>query len=201
MSKKKDDKKPRPVNYADLLRDWEQLPPTCVAEVVAGELYASPRPAGPHTLSAASLLAQLATRLMLERPRPGGWWIVGEPELHFDWDILVPDLAGWRRERLPDYPRGPFVEEAPDWVCEVLSPRTARLDLEEKLPVYGRAGCSHAWVIAPEAQRLEVFRWTEDRWRRIALHRNDEVVCCEPFPEVTLRLGTLWEPVGVSRYG
>jgi Uma2 family endonuclease len=131
---------------------------------------------------------------MVGRPRSGGWWIVGEPELHYDENIAVPDLAGWRRERMPVYPRGPFVELAPDWICEVLSPRTARLDWEEKLPLYGRMGCSSAWVLVPEAQRLEVLRHADGSWTRVGLFRGDDIVRAEPFPDVALRLETVWDP-------
>ncbi len=58
----------------------------------------------------------------------GGWILLDEPELHLGADILVPDLAGWRRERLPHVPDAPFLDLSPDWACEVLSARAQRLD-------------------------------------------------------------------------
>src|SRR5689334_25190870 len=122
-----------------------------------GELYASPRPAYPHARAAVVLVGKLGGAFDFG-DGPGGWWIYSEPELHFGDDVLVPDLAGWRRERMPRVPRTPAFTLAPDWLCEVLSPSTARLDRAAKLPVYAREGVKHVWLVDPEARMLEVFR-------------------------------------------
>ena len=121
----------RKATYQDLL----DVPDTLVAELVAGTLYTNSRPASPHALAAATLGMDIGSAFQRGRGGPGGWWIQLEPELHFDGDVLVPDLAGWRRERMPEMPRVAAFELAPDWVCEVLSPTTQRLDRAAKMPV------------------------------------------------------------------
>src|SRR5688572_33185759 len=108
----------RHASYEDVLA----APPEKVAEVVDGELYLNPRPAGPHTAAATALGEELGPPFKRGRGGPGGWIILFEPELHLGANILVPDLAGWRRERLPVITnRLPYFELAPDWACEVLS--------------------------------------------------------------------------------
>jgi Uma2 family endonuclease len=128
----------------------------------------------------------------LGRGGPGGWWIVDEPELHLGEDILVPDLAGWRRERMPGYPDVPFFTLAPDWVCEVVSPGTERLDRTRKLPSYARAGVGHAWLINPLARTLEVLRLEHGRWSLLATHADDDIAHAEPFEAMELDLLLLW---------
>ena len=114
----------REATYEDLL----SLPDDVLGQIVEGELHATPRPAIDHQRASSVLGIRLGDPFDLGGGGPGGWWIVDEPELHLDWNVLVPDLAGWRRERLPELPREAFFTLAPDWVCEVLSPSTARLD-------------------------------------------------------------------------
>jgi Uma2 family endonuclease len=180
----------RRATYQDLL----SVPDTKVAEIVHGLLITSPRPAGPHTLATAALMVQLGRPLMFGEEGPGGWWIVVEPELHLGSDILVPDLAGWRRERMQDYPLGPFVELAPDWVCEILSPSSQRLDRAEKIPIYAREGVMHAWLMDPEAKTLEVLRLEQGKWVLTSSHAGDEEVRAEPFHARLLRLRSIWRP-------
>jgi Uma2 family endonuclease len=179
--------KPR-ATYEDLLK----VPNDKVAEIVDGELYVSPRPAAPHALAASVLGVDLGGPFHLGRGGPGGWWIVYEPELHLGEDILVPDLAGWKRERMPEFPRTAFFTLAPDWVCEVLSPSTERLDRARKLGVYAREGVASAWLVNPEARTLEVCRRLEERWLLLATHASDARVRAEPFDAVELDLLPLW---------
>ena len=122
--------------YQDVL----DAPAHRVAEIVDGTLYTHPRPAMPRALASSSLGTDLSNPFQFGRGGPGGWWIIDEPELHLGEDILVPDLAGWRRERMSDYPDTAFVTLAPDWACEVLSASTRKLDLHGKRPVYAREG-------------------------------------------------------------
>ena len=126
------------------------------------------------------------------RGGPGGWWIVDEPELHLDGDVLVPDLAGWRQERMPDRPSGAFIDLTPDWICEILSPSTSRLDRIHKLPIYAREGVRHAWLVDPIARTLEVFRLEGGRWTLIGAHGDEPTVRAEPFDAVDLDLLALW---------
>jgi len=123
---------------------------------------------------------------------PGGWWIVDEPELHSDLNAFVPDLAGWRRERLPALPREEFFALAPDRVCEVLSPATARLDRLRKLAIYAREGVGHAWLVDPALETLEVSRRQGVAWLFVLTAGCDDVVRAEPFDAIELSLMGHW---------
>jgi Uma2 family endonuclease len=180
----------KPATYADL----EALPPNKVGELIAGELYASPRPAIPHAIASSHLGALLGGPFGLGRGGPGGWLILSEPELHFGEDVLVPDLAGWRRERVPpEALRAAAMTLAPDWLCEVLSPSTARLDRSRKLDVYAREGVRHVWLLDPLIRTLEVFRLEDRRYCLLGTHAGEATVRAEPFEALELQLGVLWE--------
>src|SRR5262249_37785384 len=120
------------------------------------------------------------------------WLILDEPELHLGADVLVPDLAGWRRERVAEVPDLAAFELPPDWICEVLSPSTSAHDRADKLPIYARAGTTHAWLIDPAPQTLEVLRRSDRQWTIIATYRGDAKVRAEPFDAIELDLSTLW---------
>src|SRR5262245_33234831 len=139
--------------YADLY----DVPDNFVAEMFDGDLYASPRPAAPHAHAASVLGSEITGPFHRGRNGPGGWVILHEPELHFGNDVLVPDLAGWRRERMPEVPDVPYFTLAPDWVCEVLSPSTETLDRRKKLRIYARENVAHVWLVDPLRQTLEVL--------------------------------------------
>ncbi len=178
--------------------DLERVPDTMVAEIVDGELFASPRPRPRHAVAASALGGDLNPPFQQGRGGPGGWWILGEPELHFGEDVLVPDLAGWTRQRMPSLPQEAFFALAPDWVCEVISPHNERHDRARKMPVYAREGVHHAWLVDPLARSLEVLRLEGGRWNLLATYRGNEVVRAEPFQAVEVDLLGLW---GESREG
>lgn len=173
--------------YDDLL----QVPDHLVAEIVDGELYTNPRPAFPHALAAGALFSYLHPAF--HRGHPGGWWIVFEPELHLGDDVLVPDLAGWRRERVPTKPTGPWTDIAPDWICEALSPGTLRLDRYKKLPIYARERVSFAWIIDANLQAFEAWRLENGRWSQFAQYTGNETVRVEPFDAIEINLADIWE--------
>ena len=173
-------------------RDVLNAPPHMVAEVVEGALHLQPRPASRHALAGSSLSGELVSPFQRGRGGPGGWWILYEPELHFGEDILVPDFAGWRRERMPDYPDTPYFTLAPDWVCEILSPSTRKLDLEGKRPIYAREGVGHLWFVDPAARTLEAFVLNEGAWTPAGRAQNDDPVSFPPFEAVTFCLDALW---------
>jgi Uma2 family endonuclease len=181
---------PRRATYADVLA----APPHVIAEVIDGVLYTQPRPATPHTLASSALGEELGPPFRRGRGGPGGWLLLDEPELHLgaEPDIVVPDLAGWRRERMPELPDAPYLTLAPDWACEVLSPRTQALDRTRKLPLYAREGVTHVWLIDPLAQTLEVYRLDGDTYRLVATHAGTATVRAEPFDAVELELAALW---------
>lgn len=179
---------PSPATYADL----EALPSNVVGEIVGGVLYASPRPASPHAVATSALGEELGPPFKRGRGGPGGWVILDEPELHFAADVLVPDLAGWRRERMPEIPVVAAFELAPDCACEVLSKSTAVLDRSEKLPVYAREGVKHVWLVDPILKTLEILRLDGATYRLIATHHDETKVRAEPFDAIELDLSVLW---------
>jgi Uma2 family endonuclease len=177
----------------DLYTRFRAVPEYKVAEIVRGALITHPRPAAKHANAASALGAELFGPFRRGIGGPGGWIILDEPELHLAGDVLVPDLAGWRRERMPEIPDVAAFELPPDWVCEVLSPATEAFDRSEKLPIYARHGVGHAWLADPIAKTLEVFRLTDSRWLLLDVFRDDARVRAEPFDAVELELGVLWE--------
>lgn len=174
--------------YEDLL----QVPEHLVAEIVNGRLVTHPRPA-PRDLRASSRLGgELDGPFDQGRGGPGGWWILDEPELRLGPQVLVPDLAGWRRERMPKLPETAWFELAPDWVCEVMSPSTARIDRVEKLPIYAAAGVGHVWLIDPILQTLEAFALHEAQWLLLGVCEGADPVSLPPFDAVNFDLSGLW---------
>jgi Uma2 family endonuclease len=178
----------RPATYDDLLA----LPDHFVGEIVHGELHASPRPTPRHAVATTRLASDLEGPFDRGRGGPGGWWILVEPELHLGEDVLVPDLAGWRRTRLPEIPTDAYFTLAPDWVGETISPSTERLDRGKKLAVYAREGISHLWLVNPIAETLEAYRLEAGRWLLLGTHAGDIEARIEPFEAVGLELWRLW---------
>jgi Uma2 family endonuclease len=186
-----------PATYADL----EAVPPNRIAELIEGTLYTFPRPAPKHGAAASNLCGELAAPFGRGRGGPGGWRILIEPGLHFpDPGVkggviaVSPDLAGWRRERMPKLPKTKYFTLAPDWLCEVLSPSAEAYDRTVKMPLYAREGVRHAWLVDPVVRTLELFVLGADaRWILAGVHRDDALVRAEPFEAVELELGVLWE--------
>ncbi len=150
----------RPATYEDLL----EVPDHLVAEILDGDLHVSPRPAPRHAAASSGLGGALHGPFDRGRGGPGGWRILDEPGLHLASDVLVPDLAGWRRERLPRLPEEADFSVAPDWICEVISPSTAAIDRVKKLSIYARERVTHAWILDPLAQTLEILQLDSGRW-------------------------------------
>jgi Uma2 family endonuclease len=178
----------RPATYQDVL----DAPPGMVAELIRGALHLQPRPRPKHSLASSSLGGELDGPFQKGRSGPGGWWILDEPELHLGAEVLVPDLAGWRRERLPTLPDEVGIAVAPDWVCEVLSPGTRTYDLTEKRDVYGEHGVGWLWFADPAARTLEAFALRDGAWVLIAALHDDAEVRVAPFDAVAFPLGVLW---------
>lgn len=177
-------------SYDDILA----LPDNLVGEIVAGELVVSPRPKIRHARATTRLTGVLDGPFDSGEGGPGGWWLLDEPELHFGSDVLVPDLAGWRKQKLPALPDEAFITVAPDWVCEVLSETTAGIDRVKKLPIYAREKVGFAWLIDPVAKTLEVYRQEGPGWFLAHTFAGDDIVRAEPFAAIEIDLGKLWLP-------
>ncbi|MCY4659298.1 MAG: Uma2 family endonuclease [Acidobacteria bacterium] len=177
----------RRATYQDVL----DAPPHRVAEIVDGTLYTQPRSAPPHAVASSRLGFDLGA---FDRGRggPGGWWIIDEPELHLAEDVLVPDLAGWRRGRMAELPDTAYFTLPPDWVCEVLSASTRRLDLQGKRPVYAREGVGHLWLVDPANRTLEAFVLRAGQWVLNASGQGNDPISVRPFDAITFDLGDLW---------
>ncbi|MCH9808252.1 MAG: Uma2 family endonuclease [Alphaproteobacteria bacterium] len=174
--------------YQDVL----DAPSNVVAEIIGGRLVTHPRPAAKHSLSGSRLGTKIGGPFDLGEGGPGGWWILDEPELHLGSDIVVPDLAGWRRERMPEFPDTAWIDLAPDWACEVISPSTARYDRGEKREIYAREGVTHLWHVDPIDRLLEAFELQDGNWVLLKTLKNDEEVALPPFAAVPFSLGALW---------
>lgn len=177
----------RLASYADLAA----VPAHRVAEIVAGELRVHPRPAPPHARAASALGVFVGGPFQHGLGGPGGWWILDEPELHLGDDVLVPDLAGWRVERMPELPETAYFATPPDWICEVLSPSTEAEDRADKMPIYAEAGVGHIWLVDPLVKTLEVFRRAGEVWSLVRTFSGG-VVRAEPFDAVEIELAALW---------
>lgn len=185
----------QPVMRGATYEDLARIPENLIAELIDGEIYTAPRPGTPHARASLALSSLLYHAVDRGRSAPGGWWIVVEPELHLHGDAFVPDLAGWRREIVPECPSTSGTHITPDWVCEILSPSNAGYDRIKKLPKYARNGVPYVWIVDPMARSLEVYRLNDDqKYTLIATHEADDRVSAEPFDTVELELGALWLP-------
>lgn len=175
--------------YEDLLA----VPPHLIAEIIGGQLVTHPRPAPRHLLCTSRLGPIIACSYDWQIGfQSDGWWVLDRPEQHLDEEILVPDIAGWRTERMPELPDTAWFSMVPDWVCEVIYPATARYIRCEKRDIYAANGVEHLWHIDPSNRLLEVFELSSSNWVLIKTWRDDERVAAPPFPNAPFNLGRLW---------
>jgi Uma2 family endonuclease len=185
----------------ELYDAYLRVPPHQRAEIVHGTLYVMSRPAPRHASAASMLGVELGGPFQRGRGGPGGWWILDEPELQLvPKEPVVPDLAGWRVERMPQLPDTAYFTLAPDWVCEVLSRSTEKLDRDEKLPYYAERGVRHVWLLDPIDKRLEVHVLDDKtrRWREVRAYQGDAMIRAAPFDTIELDLGALWSPPRIA---
>lgn len=178
----------REATYDDLLR----VPPPLVAEILYGQLHTHPRPAPKWAYAYSVLGAKLSAALDRSEDDARGWWILDEPEIHLGRHVIVPDIAGWRRERMPALPDTAWFALAPDWVCEVLSPATAQTDRSIKLPLYAEQGVGHCWLVDPLLRTLEAYALSDGRWLLLATLKEAEPVRLPPFDAIEFSLAALW---------
>jgi Uma2 family endonuclease len=173
--------------------DLSTLPENMTGEIINGELVVAPRPARDHAYAASALGNEVGPAYQFGRGGgPGGWIILHEPEISLGENILVPDLAGWKRERFPTAEAHNWISAPPDWVCEVLSPSTVRRDKIKKMPTYGRHNVPYLWLVDPAARTLDVFRLESGKWVVAGCFADDDKVRVEPFQEVEIDLASLW---------
>jgi Uma2 family endonuclease len=174
--------------YADI----EALPPHVTGEIIFGTLYTQSSLAPRHGVAQAALSAELANPFQKRRGGPGGWTFMIVPELHIGGHVLVPDIAGWRRERMPRMPDKAYIEIAPDWICEILSDSTAARDRNEKRAVYGTMGVQFLWLLDPKLKVLECFNLVAGNWLLFGTYSGDTMVRATPFDAIEFYLGDLW---------
>jgi Uma2 family endonuclease len=174
--------------YQDILDPPEGM----VGEIISGALYAQPRPRIAHARAAMKLASKLAGPFDTDDEGPGGWIFLAGPELHLGDDILVPDMAGWKRERYPEIANDAYLAVAPDWVSEILSPSTAQTDRALKADLHARQGVSWMWLIDPELKTLEASRNHQGKWLKLAVLKEGDEVKVEPFDAAPFKLDALW---------
>jgi Uma2 family endonuclease len=190
----------KPVSEPATLADLDALPPGVIGEIIEGVLYTMTKPRMRHQRTAMGIGSDLRGPFDLGRGGPGGWWIVTEPGIELpNTPEISPDVAGWRRERLPEPPDDEPIRVVPDWVCEVLSKTTRRHDLLVKMPYYAKIGVVHAWVIDLEARLLIVHRLESGSWRTIGTYSDETEAQIEPFDVVALNVADWWLPQARSR--
>lgn len=181
----------RPATLADL----EAVPAPFKGEILDGELYVQPRPRFAHANVETAIASALRDPFQQGRGGPGGWWILVEPGIEAGGSPeFSPDLAGWRRERLPVPPRDEPIRVVPDWVCEVMSPATRGYDQLRKRPFYARIGVAWLWYVDPDARTVIVSKLVGGAWMEVAVVGEDDKVRLEPFTEIELHLAEWWLP-------
>ncbi len=186
--------KPQAGRKPSLYEQLMALPEGLTGEIINGQLRTQPRPAWPHILAGSRLGADIEGAYGRGRGGPGGWWIIDEPEVHFvlDTEVTVPDIAGWRQERMPSPPEGHKIQVVPDWICEIFSPSTKSTDREEKMPLYANYGVRFAWFVDPKTRTLEAYELKDAKWTVINVFRDDDMVSVAPFDAIVIRLSDLW---------
>ena len=182
-----------PIKQKAVYDDLHDLPENTTGEIIEGELYAFPRPHYRHANTLSVLSSELIPPYRFGRGGgPGGWVIIVEPEVMLGENLLVPDITGWKQERLTVNPQENWIAVVPDWVCEVLSPGTFLHDRTRKMDIYARHGVPYLWFIDPVARLLETFKLEKDKWLVMKNYAGDEKVQAEPFQEIELDLSRLW---------
>ncbi|MBF0474802.1 MAG: Uma2 family endonuclease [Deltaproteobacteria bacterium] len=173
--------------------DLYGVPENMTGEIIYGELTVTPRPSTKHILTTSALNAKIIPPYYFgDGGGPGGWIILIGPEIALVENILVPDLAGWKRDRFPKRQEHNWIDVVPDWVCEVLSPSTALRDRTKKMAIYAEYGVGYLWFIDPVHMTVDIFRLESSRWVPLGVFGGNEKVRLEPFQQIEIDLGHLW---------
>jgi Uma2 family endonuclease len=182
-----------PARKAPTLADLDALPPSIKGEIIEGVLHTMTRPRGPHQSMALIIGAELLGPFQRGRGGPGGWWILPEPGIELpNTPEIAPDIAGWRRERLPALPENAAISVVPDWVCEILSPTTRRHNLLVKKPYYARVGVAHHWLVDLPARAITAYRLESGHWVELGVWGDENDARIDPFQESPLDVGSWW---------
>ncbi len=182
-----------PANHVATYEDLFSVPDNMVGEIIAGELITQPRPSPRHSRAGLALGGMIIDRFDRESTDgTSGWWILAEPECHLGADILVLDIAGWRRSTMPEFPETAWIDVTPDWVCEIVSPSTQKYDRTAKRDIYAREQIPHYWIVDPIAKLIEVFALENDKWTLLCTVNDTVTATLEPFEEMPFDLGRLW---------
>ena len=178
-----------------LYKTLYSIPEHMLGQVIGNETIAMPRPSPQHANVVSGIGFEIGPAYRLGRGGPGGWIILDEPEICLGQNILVPDLAGWTKEKLSKFPKTNFITVAPDWICEVLSPRTFKIDRIKKMPIYAQFEVSFLWLIDPIEEIFEIFKLNGDKWTLLAGFAGNDKIRAEPFIEVEIDLANLWSEI------
>ncbi|MFT3710413.1 MAG: Uma2 family endonuclease [Archangium sp.] len=181
---------PRLKTNAELLKELASLPDDQSGEVIEGEVYVMGRPSLRHQ----TVEDEVTSLLKKGGPGEGGWLFASEVSIRFASDEeVVPDVSGWRRERLAGRLDENPIRVRPDWVCEILSDSTRVKDLGPKRKLYAKQGVPFLWLIDPHAKVLEAFELVGAAWQLQGTWSNDDVIKgLAPFPELTVQLREWW---------
>jgi Uma2 family endonuclease len=186
----------KPSSRAPTLADLDALPPGVVGEIIEGVLYTMTKPRARHQRTGLEIGSGLLGPFDHGQNGPGGWWIVGEPGIELpNTPEISPDVAGWRRVRMPELPGDEPIRVVPDWVCEILSPTTRRHDMLRKLPYYAKIGVPFLWLVDVEARVLTAHRLESTDWRIIGTYSEEAEARIAPFDAVPLNVAGWWPPV------
>jgi Uma2 family endonuclease len=185
----------KPSPKAPTLADLDALPPGIVGEIIEGVLYTMTKPRMRHQRATLRIGSGVGDPFDMGRGGPGGWWIVPEPGIELpSTPEISPDVAGWRRERMPEMPVDEPIRLVPDWVCEILSPTTRRHDMLRKQPYYARVGVAFLWLVDIDARVLTAHRLESSGWHIIGTYSDETEVRIAPFDAVPLNVTDWWPP-------
>jgi Uma2 family endonuclease len=185
----------QPVPKSSLYDQLLELPEILIGEIIDGQLHTHPRPGGKHILISSNVGSELHGPFQKGKNGPGGWWILQEPEVHLSLDneVAVPDLAGWRKERLPEIPESHKFTVIPYWICEIFSPATETFDRQVKMPLYARYAIRFLWLIHPINKTLEAFHLVDTEYSLQGVYKSGDKLSIMPFQDIELKVSDLLE--------
>jgi Uma2 family endonuclease len=185
----------KPSPRVPTLADLDALPAGIVGEIIEGVLYTMTKPRAPHQRTTRTIGGRVGDPFDHGRGGPGGWWILTDPGIELpNTPEIAPDVAGWRRERMPTLPVNESIRVVPEWVCEILSPTTRRHDMLRKQPYYAKVGVPFLWLVDLDARVLTTYLLEGNAWRVSGTYSDETEARIEPFDAVPLNVADWWPP-------